>query len=314
MGDFNLSPITCDLTPLVQGVSNGTGKVLSLLFGKKIAKAEAVKKLIAAQAERQSRLLLEGKATLDENSNFIDYEKIAEDNINQCIELAVNETMYRDNEPSDEDISMTFFNKWREHAKTIDEPHLKQLWSKILVDEIYTPNSISLRVLNTLSMLSTNEANLFVNSMKYMINNEAIISDLIPENQRDKILENLFSIGAISEMPNKGFRFVTGLNFFFDGEYKCFHFPQQMGKLCVIFKTIQKKDDGFDDITFQITKLTSVGRTLYNLAYSYNEKSSIELIESINKNMLETSNVQSISLYRIENGNLGYEIFSKQLI
>lgn len=221
--------------------------------------------------------------------------------------------MNRDSEPSSEDISITFFNKWRENAKTIDEPHLKQLWAKLLVDEIYTPDSISLRVLNTISMLSVEEAKLFQLSMKYMINNEALILDLIPLEQQDSILDTLFIMGAIAEIPNKSFKVVTGLSCFSDDEYEYFHFPQQEGKLHILFKTLKRENINENSIALQFIKLTNVGKTLYNLAYSYDENESIELINSLDKNMYNLRNVISVSLHKTHEGYLGAEIFTKKL-
>ena len=316
MGDVNVIPVkvTCDLTPLVQSIPNGVGKIFDLFFGKKIAKREAAKKLIEAQTERQTRLIIDGKASLDDRGNVVNHEKVAEDNVNQCLEFAVSEAMYRNSEPSSEDISMTFFNKWRENAKTIDEPHLKQLWAKLLVEEIYKPDSISLRVLNTLSMLSTTEAKLFQSSMKYMINNDALIIDLIPLDELDNILDTLFSMGVIAEMPNKGFRIVNGLNFFFNDKYQYFYFPQQKGKLCIVFKTMPTENVDNNTITFQTVKLTTVGKTLYDLAYFYNEDEPMELIKTLDKNNInELHSVISVSLHTINDGQLGPELFTKKL-
>lgn len=311
---MDLIPIKCDLTPLVQSIPNGVGKIFDLAFGKMVARREAAKKLIEAQTERRSRLIIDGKAFLDDSGNFINLEQVAEDNINQCLELAVSEAMSKTSEPAPEDISVTFFNKWRENAKTIDELHLKQLWAKLLVEEIYKPNTISLRVLNTLSMLSTIEAKLFQSSMKYMINNEALIIDLIPLDELDNILDTLFSMGAIAEIPNKGFRFVNGLDYFCQEQYQYFYFPQQQSKLCIIFKTSLTENIDNNKITFQTVKLTAVGKTLYNLAYVYNENEPLELIKILDKNNIPIlQNVISVSLHKIDDGQLGSELLTKKL-
>lgn len=57
---MELIPIKCDLTPLVKSIPNGVGKIFDLAFGKTVAKREAAKKLIEAQAERQARLINDG--------------------------------------------------------------------------------------------------------------------------------------------------------------------------------------------------------------------------------------------------------------
>ena len=161
-----LPEIKCDLTPLVQSIPNGVSKIFDLAFGKSVAKKEAAKKLIDAQSERRSRLIIEGKATLSEKGEFIDFEQTQIDNIQQCLEYAVNEALNKEIEPPDENISQTFFNKWRNYAQYIDENELKEFWGRILVEEIYTPNTINLRVLNTLSMLSSEDARIFNEAIK----------------------------------------------------------------------------------------------------------------------------------------------------
>ncbi|SUT92270.1 DUF2806 domain-containing protein [Actinobacillus lignieresii] len=314
MGDVNLTPVkvTCDLTPLVQSIPNGVGKIFDLFFGKKIAKKEAVKKLIEAQTERQTRLIIDGKASLDDSGNFVNHEQVAEDNINQCLELAVNEAMSRNSEPSLEDISMTFFNKWREHAKNIDELHLKQLWAKILVDEVYEPNTINLSALNSISMLSMYEAEVFQSSIKYMIGNDYLIADLIPFSKRDEMLDTLFSIGAIAEIPNPSFRVVSGIGQFENDSYMYDFFYQQESKLCIAFhlsKTGIKEND--KHLSFQLVKLTTLGKVLYNLAYSYDEESSISLAKEISKDMLSTQNVVAISVYQMDNNSAKTKLFTK---
>lgn len=315
MTDFKLSPITCDLTPLVQGISDGTGKILSLVFGKSIAKAEAAQKLIAAQAERNSKLLLDGKGTVDEKGNFIDYDKIAKNNLEQCIELAIKDTFTRENNVSNEDISMTFFNKWREHAKNVDELHLKQLWAKILVDEVYSPNTISLRALNAISMLSMYEADIFQSSMKYMMGNDYLIADLIPFSKRDEILDTLFSIGAITEIPNPRFRVVSEIGQFKNDSYMCDFFYQQENKLCVAFHLNKTEiEEHNKHLSFQLVKLTNLGKVLYNLAYSYDEELSISLAKEISKDMLSTQNIVAISVYQMNNNSVGTEIFTKTFL
>ncbi|WIM85328.1 DUF2806 domain-containing protein [Gallibacterium anatis] len=317
MGDFNLTPVkvSCDLTPLVQSVPNGVSKIFDLVFGKMVAKREAAKKLINAQAERQSRLIIDGKASLDSNGVFINFEQVKSDNIQQCLEYAVNEALQKKEDPPENDISRTFFNNWRDYAQHIDEDSLKEFWGRILVEEIYKPNTIDLRVLNTLSMLSQEEARIFNSTIKYIIFDKYLAIDFIPLENKHRIIETLYSIGAISSIPKSGLRLGTRIGRFKNDLHNYHYFYHQKNNFCITFNIEDSIDDS-EGISLELLELTVIGKTLYNLAISVDEQQSINLAKSITKDILKqidndkASKIVSINVYRLKDQTTTDNLFS----
>ncbi|SUT97163.1 Protein of uncharacterised function (DUF2806) [Actinobacillus lignieresii] len=319
MGDVNLTPVkvTCDLTPLVQSIPNGVSKIFDLVFGKMVAKREAAEKLLNAQTERQSRLIIDGKASLDNNGTFINFEQVQSDNIQQCLEYAVNEALHKEDNPPEKDISRTFFNKWRDYAQHIDEDSLKEFWGRILVEEIYNPSTIDLRVLNTLSMLSQKEAKIFNEAIKYIIFNEYLAIDFIPSESKHRIIETLYSIGAISSIPKPGLRLGTRI-WRFKNDFHNYHcFYHQKNNFCITFNVEDSIDDDGEGISLELLELTVIGKTLYNLAISIDEQLSINLAKTITKDMLnqidrdKALRIVSINVYRLKNQTVTDNLFSK---
>ncbi|MDG2954511.1 DUF2806 domain-containing protein [Bisgaard Taxon 10/6] len=312
-----LPEIKCDLTPLVQSIPNGVSKIFDLAFGKSIAKKEAAKKLIDAQAERRSRLLIEGKATLSDEGKFIDFEQTQIDNIQQCLEYAVNEALNKDIEASDEKVSQTFFNKWRDYAQHIDENELKEFWGRVLVEEVYTPNTINLRVLNTLSMLSPEDARVFNNAIKYIIFDKYLAIDFTPLESKDTIIETLYSIGAISSIPKSGLRLGTRIWRFKKDRYDYHYFYQQNNNFCIALNVEESTNDDNDGLSLELLELTAIGKTLYKLAMSIDENLSINLAQNITKDILnkinseKASKIVSINVYRLENQTVTDNLFFK---
>lgn len=312
-----LPEIKCDLTPLVQSIPNGVSKIFDLAFGKSIAKREAAKKLINAQAERRSRLLIEGKASLSDEGRFIDFEQTKTDNIQQCLEHAVNGALNKDVEPSDESISQTFFNKWRDYAQYIDENELKEFWGRVLVEEIYTPNTINLRVLNTLSMLSSEEAKIFNEATKYIIFDKYLAIDFIPLESKNTIIETLYDIGAISSIPKPGLRLGTRIWRFRKDNYDYHYFYQQNNNFCIALNVEGSTDNDNDGLSLELLELTAIGKTLYKLAMSIDENLSINLAQDITKDILnkidseKVPKIISINVYRLENKTVTNNLFFK---
>ncbi|PJG85809.1 DUF2806 domain-containing protein [Conservatibacter flavescens] len=321
MGDLNFSPVNvkCDLTPLIQSIPNGVSKIFDLAFGKMVAKREAAKKLIEAQTERQSRLIVDGKASLDKNGNFLNFEEAKSDNIQQCLEYAITEALNKDIEPSDESVSQTFFNKWRDYAQSIDEDSLKQFWGRILVEEVYKPNTIDLRVLNTLSMLSSEEARIFNDSIQYIIFDEFLVVDFIPSQNRHRIIEALYSIGAIYNMPKSGLRLGSKLSRFKNELHNYHFFYHQKNNFCITFDVEDSVDDDGQGISLELLELTTIGKKLYELAICIDKQLSISLAKDITKDMLnkidsnKASKIISINVYRLKNQTVTDNLFSKTL-
>lgn len=301
-----LPNIKCDLTPLVQWVPNGVNKILGLYFGPKIARQKAVECLIAAQTERNVLLIREGSLILTDENQLVDFDKIEKDNVSQCIEFAVVEAAQRVDEPSDEDISQTFFYKWREYAKSIDEIGMKQLWGKLLTNEIYEPNSVSLRLLHTLSMLSRKEIDVFLETLPYIIGEGYVVVDFIPINKQREIFPVLFSMGVITEIPKSGIKSPARLPRFVQGNWNYFYIYQR-DKLIAFHD-----EENQENLLLEFISLTNVGRELYKLTPA-EESEYITLYDSISKQSLNHKTINRISVYKIENNSVTNTLLEKNL-
>ncbi|QNF18240.1 DUF2806 domain-containing protein [Aeromonas jandaei] len=174
--------LKADLQPVIEHTPNAINKIFELLFGVKHAKEKRIIELINSQTAREKILIEQGLATFDIEVNTIDNmvpsnhatllsSKINNDealNITNCAKYAVNE-LVDVTLPPDKEISNDFFNRWRNEAKLIDNEYTQKIWGLILSEEIKSPDSISLRTLDTLKNLSQYEAELFNTMGNYIV-------------------------------------------------------------------------------------------------------------------------------------------------
>lgn len=80
-----------------------------------------------------------------------------EKNIESVIEMTA-EDIKNSTEVSDESVDSTWIYRFFDAVKDVDSEDIQRIWSKILSKEIASPNSTSLRTLETLRNMSTKEA------------------------------------------------------------------------------------------------------------------------------------------------------------
>lgn len=305
-----LPEIKVDLTPLVESIPNGVGKIFELFFGKRIAKQKAAMLLIDAKAQREAKLLEEGKLDIDNDGNIINFEQKQADNIQQCIEFAVQSVMAQSSqkEYTDENASQSFFNQWREYAKNIDEVEMKQLWGKLLAEEVSKPNTVNLRLLNLLSMVSKHEIEIFIKTLPYIIEEGFIIVDFIPNNEKSKIFNTLYDIGLISRIPIHGIKSLTEFPRYMKNNFNYFHMKQ--GNKIIAFHDSSNKEN----LALELAELTNLGKSLYSITdIAGNEY--INLINSIDKSMMarEIQTIYKVSVYMMENNTVTTTLLEKDL-
>lgn len=305
-----LPDIKVDFTPLVESVPNGVEKIFNLFFGTKITKQEAARLLIKAQAERNAERIKNGELAINENNQLIDFNKIQSNNIHDCIEYAVQDAMNQSQIPPDENISQTFFNKWREYAKNIDESDMKHLWAKLLTKEIYEPNTVNLRVLNALSVISSKEIEVFVETLPYIVYSSYIIADFIPENKKKYLFDMLYNMGIIAEIPKSGFKITNKIAKYNDNdnEYSYFYIHQR-DKLIAFHDNKCLREDG---LAFQFIELTVLGKELYSITDPIEDEYLI-LLNNVNKETVGDSYITKVSIYQIENNEVTKTLLEKVL-
>ena len=88
-----------------------------------------------------------------------------------------------DDNASSEPLNNDFLTQFINGAGEISDQEMQQLWAKLLAGEIKQPHSFSLRTLNKLKMMTTNEAKLFEKVAPYIISNDCVINN-------EKIINN----------------------------------------------------------------------------------------------------------------------------
>lgn len=106
---------------------------------------------------------LEPTMSLEDFSEKIESQKKADElqqeiNINKTINLAEEELLRTQQEPSDKEVDSDWLHRWRDNAKNTTSDELRQLWGRTLAGEIKSPGSFSLRTLEFIKNLSQEEA------------------------------------------------------------------------------------------------------------------------------------------------------------
>jgi hypothetical protein len=165
--------------------ASGLGAVTASWLTKRNAKANAEALLIEAKAQADAHRILadasQDSAEADTNgqetsivisdgstaiqSRLFYQEAKRQKNLVQIAQVATDEIPDSvSDEPVDEDWVARFFN----HAQDISNEELQEIWGKILAGEVANPNTFSLRTLDILRNISTEEAQL-ISQLKPLI-------------------------------------------------------------------------------------------------------------------------------------------------
>lgn len=183
------------LKPIMEK-SARVGEIVSyLLLGNKLAKSERMKILSDAQNEVDKKNILLGKKTYDLDTNHLSLnpernliEVVAETiktdetiNILKCIENSLKYINYK--EDTEDKPSEDFLNKWRNEAKLIADETLKDIWGRILAEEINNPNTLPLRTLDQIRNFSKFEAECFDKLSAFILYGDCILNP-VKDNDR----------------------------------------------------------------------------------------------------------------------------------
>jgi hypothetical protein len=126
------------------------------------ARAEGDAALIKAESEIELQLLAEQAQERTKN-----LEIRRQRNIDVIVDQAIDQLPTSvNNQPVDEDWIVQFFN----YAQDIGNNEMQQLWAKLLAGEVAEPGSFSLRTLQTVRVLSPEDAKLFQRFNAYIWN------------------------------------------------------------------------------------------------------------------------------------------------
>lgn len=192
------------LTKLVETLANGAGILYGPIHKKRMAKATAEEiQIIADVCQKNLQIPIDYEkdgVVISTNQQIADLAKRAmlcnlaqEMNKQQNIEEILRVTkdvLEHETAVSNEPVSQTWLSNFLEAAGHVEEEDLQKIWGKLLAGEIKQPNSYSLRTLNTLKNMTTNEAKIFQFLSPYVMR---IGNDFILPN--DRKLHEKYSIG-----------------------------------------------------------------------------------------------------------------------
>jgi hypothetical protein len=148
------------LTKLVESVSNAIGTLYEPRRIRKKAKADAEAAVTLAEAEVQVEEL---KRRASERIAHTEARR--QRNIDQIIEQAIKELPESVNEePINEDWIAQFFNL----SQDVGDSDMQILWARLLAGEVSCPGSYSFRTLQTVKVLSKEDARLFSQYCSYV--------------------------------------------------------------------------------------------------------------------------------------------------
>lgn len=170
----NLLGLEKPTTKLIECVSNGIGKFYEPIHIKRMAKAkkkeietigEAITDNIILPTKYENGSILIDSSSAEElikrtGNRVLFTEMKKQQNIESIISEAYNQLENESdvtNEPVNQDWLFNFFD----NAGNISDENMQKIWSKILVGEIKSPNSYTLRTLNTLKNITSSEAKLY---------------------------------------------------------------------------------------------------------------------------------------------------------
>ncbi len=269
--------ITGDMTPIAEGIKDnllsipsGIEKLLCLAFGEKYIKRVRSLYLSKAQIAHDINKILAGELVFDGNevsyqnlpsiqNQILINKSISESaNIIKCIEHAINIMKDKEEQNFSEDISRTFFNRWRNEAQFISEENIQYLWGKILAEEVSYPNKFSLATIDILKNIGNREATIFDKISPYIIFGE----NMLMGDDYKKPLPNVSvqDLQILNDIGLLEYRFAYATTGSLLKTQRCDSnaFFLDISDYALIIYT-----DNAPNVSFQ--RLTKAGRELYNI-------------------------------------------------
>ncbi len=231
--DFSLLKLTVpgltgDCTKVIDEISEWSkdsrkaiNKVLNCWLGKAIAKREAEINLTKAQTKQNVRNVESGDFYYNNESTEIIPLQIQNCNLYDqfmemlsTLKIAINELKeIPDDQISGDELDRDFWNKWQREAEILNQDELKQIWAKILVEEVKKTGSISKRTLDIVKNLSKKECMLFEQILASSTQRQILTnSSGIPVNSPNIILDDfliLYQTGLILPSNRETFTCYT---------------------------------------------------------------------------------------------------------
>jgi uncharacterized repeat protein (TIGR03899 family) len=201
------------LKKLIEVVSKGVGEISRPYLIKKTADAKAYEVKVISEAIKENQeglqsiglsndqlslmslddLSLRNEQSLEERTiQRVDFkEQKRQRNIENVAQKAI-EYMEVETEISGDPVDDDWTTRFFDYAEDISNEEMQDLWARILAGEVKKPKSYSLRTLDTLRNLSTEEAETFIKFASLAIRSSG--ATFILKSENEKLLEETYNI------------------------------------------------------------------------------------------------------------------------
>ncbi len=291
----NIAINTDGLAKLVETICYGTG--LTAYGKKKITDAESYAAIKKVETETEVEILkLKGE---DEVADYLLARQTKKLNNAKSVVEKATKHFVEGEKVSDESVSQDWTNRLFSIIEDISDDTLQELWGQILAGEVKKPKSYSLRTLDLLKNITTEEANVFINACRFHIQDRLICTESFALPLNDRLV--LGEIGLINEE---------------ELSHKIKILPNNKTTVALGKKSalvLNNPNDINMDIPISIVKLSKAGYELLNLVQKPDNKEFINNLVSFFK----TKGVGKITLNDIiefnENGTFRYLMNGKEL-
>ena len=203
---------------LAENACKGLGKLGELMLGKYFRQKEYQDFLMRAQAEKDALAIASDEKVFDGEkllpawdlshmpaSSLPHQIGLEEESNNLNAALRITADILKDTpeeKVSDEAVDSDWFTRWRREACVVGNPEMRQLWGRILAEEIKSPQTISLKTLDILKNISKADADLFCKIARFRIN------DLIPTPEKAPQIYTLSNIIQLQDIGLVGENFL----------------------------------------------------------------------------------------------------------
>ncbi len=283
------------LTKLVEVVANAIG--VSFEPKRLIRKAQAeahAERIKAIEHAKTNAMLAQDMEKYDQLSvierRVLLMEQKRQANINNVLEVAA-QSLEEGKSVSPEPVNPDWATRFFDIAQDISDETMQNLWGRILAGEVKCPKSYSLRTLDALRSITSEEAQLFEEMAQYVLYDGSfyIYQDPFDENSNDGYqyvdIARLMEIGLIQAGGNVVQNFYN-----IGGEITTHHISY--GDKYVAFVEIPSN---LKQISFPIYPLTHVGEELFKLITVHPKSEYLEAVlhDIIDKNKYKSKEIKT---------------------
>ncbi len=207
---------------------------------------------------------------------------------------------------SDEPISQDWMTRFFNSVEDVSEEKLQDIWSKILAQEVRTPNTFSYRMLDALTKITKHEAELFEDLCKYVINFRGTLAIINDDNLTQSYNINYGKILLLSECGLIDSSAIMSINC---KVIKSVPFFFTYGDRMILGRSENDKK-----LDFPIYKLTTIGMQLYKIIKIDKSNKYLEDVEKymVNK-YADIAFSEHVIIETLANGQIKYNTEGKEL-